>query len=88
MTVYEMLGIAAIALVGSAATIAIYLGLLNWFGGFYIVHCRRCHHLTGSSTAEPQSSCPHCRHPLLLHPLYAAFHRGAPVRVLPDSLHY
>lgn len=88
MTVYEVLAIAAIALVGSAATIAIYLGLLNWFGGFYIVHCRKCHHLTGSSTKQPQTSCPHCRHPVLMHPLYAAHHRGAPVRVRPDPLRY
>lgn len=88
MTVYEVLSLAAIAVVGSAATIAIYLGLLNWLGGFHMVHCTTCHHLTGSSSTQPPTSCPHCRHPMLLHPFYAAHHRSAPVRVRPDPLHY
>ena len=88
MTVYVVLGIVAIALVGTAATIAIYLGLLNWLGGFHVVHCSTCHHLTGAATAQPATSCPHCRHPLLLHPFYATHHPGAPVRVRPDPLHY
>lgn len=80
--------IAAIALVGLIATVAISLGLLNWFGGFFMVHCQTCHHLTGSPSDQPQESCVHCRHPRLLHPFYAAQHPAAPVRVRPDPLRY
>ena len=86
--VITAVALAIIAFVGFAATLAIYLGLLNWMGGFYVVHCSECHHLTGSSVNSPPTSCPHCRHPVLMHPLYAAHHRRAPVRVLADSLHY
>ena len=39
MTVYEVLTIAVIVVLGTAATAAIYLGLLNWIGGAYIVRC-------------------------------------------------
>ena len=85
---FQVLSVAAIALIGVIATVALALGLLNWFGGFYVVHCSRCHHLTGSSSKDPQESCVHCRHPALLHPIYAALHRAAPVRVLPDPLRY
>ncbi len=88
MTVFEVLAVVAIVMVGSAATLALYLGLLNWVGGFHVVHCQACHHLTGSATNAPQASCLHCRHPALMHPLYAAHHRGAPVRVLSDSLRF
>jgi hypothetical protein len=88
MSVYEILTIAVIVVVGSAAIVAIYLGLLNWAGGFHVVHCRVCRHLTGSADNEPQVSCPHCRHPALFHPLYAAQHRGAPIRVRVDPLKY
>jgi hypothetical protein len=88
MTVYEILTIAVIVVLGSAATVAIYLGLLNWMGGFHMVHCKACRHLTGASANEPQMSCPHCRHPVLLHPLYAANHPGARVRVRADPLKY
>ena len=45
MTVYEVLTIALIFVVASAATLAIYLGLLNWMGRFHVVHCAACHHL-------------------------------------------
>lgn len=88
MAIYVILSIATIAVVGTAATIAIYLGLLNWFGEFHMVHCKRCHHLTGSLRNEPKESCLHCRHPMLMHPLYAMQHRAAPVRVRPDPLRY
>ncbi len=88
MTVYQVLTIAVIMVVASAATLAIYLGLLNWIGRFYVVHCSACHHLTASTANQPQASCPHCRHPLLTHPLYAATHPKARVRVVSDSLRY
>lgn len=88
MTVSTVLTILAIVVVGSVATVAMCLGLLNWMGAFHIVHCKECHHLTGSTVNEPQASCPHCRHPVLLHPLYAAGHRDDPVRVVEDSLRY
>jgi hypothetical protein len=88
MTVYTVIALAVIAFVGFAATLAIYLGLINWMGGFYVVHCTNCHHLTGSSRNAPPQSCVHCRHPMLLHPVYATRHRGRPVRVLADSLRY
>jgi DNA-directed RNA polymerase subunit RPC12/RpoP len=88
MTVYEVLTIALIFVVASAATLAIYLGLLNWMGRFHVVHCAACHHLTAAPTNQPQTSCPHCRHPLLLHPVYAATHPGARVRVVADPLRF
>jgi hypothetical protein len=88
MTVYEILTMVLAFVLGMLATTAIYLGLLNWVGGFHIVRCSTCRHLTGSSVNAPQQSCPHCRHPLLTHPLYAAQHRGAPVRVRVDPLKY
>ncbi|HEY5841369.1 MAG TPA: hypothetical protein VIU87_07855 [Mycobacterium sp.] len=88
MTVYEILTVMVAIGVGTVATVAIYLGLLNWIGVFHIVRCSTCHHLTASSVNRPQPSCPHCRHPALTHPLYAAHHRGAPVRVRVDPLKY
>lgn len=88
MTVLEMFNFVLIVAVGLIAIGGIYLGLANWFGGFHMVHCRRCHHLTGSRRNEPASSCLHCRHPMVLHPFYALAHRGSPVRVRPDPLHY
>lgn len=88
MTAFEVASIAAIVLVGVIATVAICLGLMNWFGGFHMVHCRNCHHLTGSTTDQPQASCPQCRHPMVFHPLYAMQHRASPVRVRPDPLRY
>ncbi len=90
MTVYEVLTIALIVVLGTAATAAIYLGLLNWIGGAYIVRCAGCHHLTvAAERAQPQT-CPHCRHPVLLHPVHAAHHprRFADVRVVRDRLKY
>jgi len=88
MTVFEILTVVVIVALGTLATAAIYLGLLNWVGAFHIVRCAACHHLTTSTVRGSQASCPHCRHPVLLHPLYAAHHRAAPVRVLPDRLRY
>ncbi|BBZ00374.1 hypothetical protein [Mycolicibacterium fallax] len=88
MTVYEMFNIAVMVVVGLVAVAGIYLGLLNWFGGFHMVHCTRCHHLTGSTHEEPPAECVHCRHPMALHPFYAMAHRAAPIRVRPDPLHY
>jgi DNA-directed RNA polymerase subunit RPC12/RpoP len=51
-------------------------------GAFYIVRCAACHHLTFSSSERSQESCPHCRHPALMHPIYSLRHSG--VRVLND----
>ncbi len=90
MTVYEVLTIALIVVLAMAATTAIYLGLLNWVGGVFVVRCAACHHLTFSSANQPQHSCPHCRHPVLMHPLYAAHHSGrlSQVRVVGDRLKF
>jgi hypothetical protein len=90
MSVYEVLTIVLIAVVGTAATAAIYLGLLNWIGAFFVVRCAGCHHLTFSTAKNAQQSCPHCRHPVLTHPIYALHHpgSGSEVRVVGDRLHY
>jgi DNA-directed RNA polymerase subunit RPC12/RpoP len=55
-------------------------------GAFYVVRCAACHHLTFSSSNRSQESCPHCRHPVLMHPIYSLRHSG--VRVVNDGLHY
>jgi DNA-directed RNA polymerase subunit RPC12/RpoP len=86
MTVEEVFTIGVIAVLATAATAAIYLGLLNWVGAFYIVRCAKCHHLTFSSSNRLQDSCPHCRHPALMHPIHSLRHSG--VRVVNDQLHY
>jgi hypothetical protein len=90
MSVYEVLTIILIAVVGTATTAAIYLGLLNWVGAFFVVRCAACHHLTFASSNVAQKSCPHCRHPVLTHPLYSARHTGSlsEVRVVGDGLRY
>ncbi len=90
MAVYEVLTVALIMVLALATTAAIYLGLLNWVGGAYVVRCAACHHLTVGSANQPQNSCPHCRHPVLMHPVYAARHpdtRSTP-RVVGDRLRY
>jgi DNA-directed RNA polymerase subunit RPC12/RpoP len=90
MTVFEAGTILLVVVLAGAATAAIYLGMLNWMGGFYVVRCAACHHLTSSSANQAPASCPHCRHPALLHPMYAARHHGDParVRVVGDRLLY
>jgi hypothetical protein len=90
LTVYEVLTLAVVVVLAMAATAAIYLGLLNWAGGVFIVRCAACHHLTLSPMNHAQPSCPHCRHPALTHPLYTAHHIGQPpaVRVVGDRLKY
>ncbi len=90
MSVYEVLTIVLIAVIATAATAAIYLGLLNWIGAFFVVRCAACHHLAFSTQKAGHVSCPHCRHPVLTHPLYAMHHRHAAgrVRVVGDGLHY
>ena len=90
MSVYEVLTIVLIAVIGLATTAAIYLGLLNWMGAFFVVRCAACHHLAFSSANAAQQSCPHCRHPALTHPLYAINHRGtlSEVRWVGDRLRY
>ena len=89
-TVYEMLTMTLVFVLALAATAAIYLGLLNWIGALFVVRCAACHHLTFASANRPQESCPHCRHPVLMHPLYAAHHsdRRSEVRVVGDRLRY
>lgn len=90
MSVYEVLTVVLISLLATAATAAIYLGLLGWMGGVYVVRCTACHHLTLSATKQPTQSCAHCRHPVLLHPLYSVLHPGRPskVKVVRDRLKY
>jgi hypothetical protein len=90
MSVYEVLTIALIAVLAIATVAAIYMGLLNWMGAFFVVRCDSCHHLTFASANEAQKSCPHCRHPVLTHPLYSLHHPGslAQVRVVGDRLRY
>ncbi|WP_197382005.1 hypothetical protein [Mycolicibacterium mengxianglii] len=90
MTVYAALTIAVIAVLGTAATLLIYLGLLNWMGAFFIVRCGACHHLTFAAANHSQQSCPHCRHPILTHPLRAAHHphSAGQLRVVGDRLKY
>ncbi|MCW2519350.1 MAG: hypothetical protein JWR46_1969 [Mycobacterium sp.] len=90
MAVFEVATIALVVVLATAATAAIYLGLLNWVGGYYVVRCAACHHLTGSPVNQAQGSCPHCRHPALLHPVYVARHPQSlsQVRVVGDRLRY
>jgi hypothetical protein len=90
MTVYEVLTIVVVFVLATATTTAIYLGLLNWLGGVFIVRCAACHHLTLSTVNVARPSCPHCRHPALTHPLYTAHRIGQPpaVRVVGDRLKY
>ncbi|MEW5808396.1 MAG: hypothetical protein AB1925_02995 [Actinomycetota bacterium] len=88
MTVYEVLTVALIIALATLAALAIYLGLMNWIGALYMVRCSACHHLAFSSRRDPRASCPHCEHPSLLHPIYAARHRDAPVHVLDDRLRF
>jgi ribosomal protein S27E len=86
MTLEEVFTIGLIAVLATAAIAAIYLGLLNWMGAFYVVRCAACHHLTFSSANQSQESCAHCRHPVLMHPIYSLRHSGVPVR--NDPLRY
>ncbi len=86
MTVEEIFTIGLIAVLATAAIAAIYLGLLNWIGAFYVVRCAACHHLTFSSANQSQESCAHCRHPVLMHPIYSLRHSGVPVS--NDGLRY
>ena len=90
MALYEALTVTLIVVLALAATVAIYLGMMNWIGTAFVVRCAACHHLTVASANRTQESCPHCRHPVLMHPLYAAHHpelRAEP-RVVGDRLHY
>jgi ribosomal protein S27E len=86
MTVEEVFTIGLIAVLATAATGAIYIGLLNWMGAFYVVRCAACRHLTFSSANQSRESCAHCRHPVLMHPVYSLRHSG--VRMVNDRLHY
>jgi hypothetical protein len=90
MSVFEVLTFVLIAVIGLATTAAIYLGLLNWMGAFFVVRCAACHHLTFSTANDSQQSCPLCRHPVLTHPLYAINHPRdlSQVRVVGDRLRY
>ncbi|MGB3356431.1 MAG: hypothetical protein WBB00_27170 [Mycobacterium sp.] len=90
MTVYEILAVFTIVAVGTLATVALYLGLLSWVGALYMVRCSECHHLSFSSAKEPRTSCPHCRHPVLTHPIHALHHPGSrtDVRIVGDRLRY
>lgn len=74
MTVYEVLTLALIAVLALAASTAIYAGVIGLLGGFYFVRCAQCGHLGFSAARRPRSSCVHCRHPVLMHPLHAVHH--------------
>lgn len=87
MELYEVLTIGLIMLLAAGTTIAIYVGLANWVGACFVVRCSECHHLTFASVNQPQASCAHCRHPMILHPLYTSQHPGV-VRVVGDRLRY
>ncbi|MGE2716961.1 hypothetical protein ACQI4L_23125 [Mycolicibacterium litorale] len=90
MTVFEALTVALIVLLAAATVVAIYVGLMNWIGAAHVVRCSACHHLTVAAARQPQQSCPHCRHPVLTHPLYALHHPRSSheVRVVGDRLRY
>lgn len=90
MTVYEILTVALIIAIATLAAVAIYLGMLNWIGALYVVRCSECHHLAFNSKKDPRVSCPHCRHPVLTHPIHALSHPAsrADVRVVGDHLRY
>jgi hypothetical protein len=88
MTAWTALTIFLIVVVGAFTTIAMWLGLIGWLGGVHLVRCTACRHLTMAIANQPQPSCPHCRHPMLTHPLYAAHHPDARVRVRNDPLRY
>jgi DNA-directed RNA polymerase subunit RPC12/RpoP len=90
MTIFEALTVALILVLATATIIAIYLGLMNWINAVHVVRCATCHHLTVGAVNELQQSCPHCRHPVLMHPLYAAHHprQASQLRVVGDRLHY
>lgn len=90
MTVYPVLTIVLITVLGTLTTLAVFLGLANWVGSFYVVRCSQCRHLTFSSANKSQASCPQCRHPVLTHPIHALAHRDsrADVRVVRDKLRY
>ncbi|MBS1690750.1 MAG: hypothetical protein JST91_00765 [Actinobacteria bacterium] len=90
MTVYEVLTIALIFVLATATVMAIYVGMMNWINAAHVVRCAACRHLTLSSVKEPQASCPHCRHPVLMHPIYAVHHPQSihQVRVVGDGLRY
>lgn len=90
MTVYTVLTIVLITVLATLTTLAIFLGLANWIGAFYVVRCSECRHLTFSSANKSQASCPQCRHPVLTHPIHALAHRDRrdDVRVAGDRLRY
>ncbi|MEZ0051671.1 DNA-directed RNA polymerase subunit RPC12/RpoP [Mycobacterium sp. MAA66] len=90
MTVYEVLTLLVAVVLALGATAAIFAGLLNWAGGFFVVRCAACHHLAFSTVNKPKTACPHCKYPALLHPLYTAQHGTAvaSTRVVRDGLRY
>lgn len=70
MAIYEVLTVALVVVLATAATAAIYYGLLGMIGLFFIVPCDSCGHLASSSVDHPQPSCWRCRHTALLHPMH------------------
>ncbi|MCV7280327.1 hypothetical protein H7J88_11770 [Mycolicibacterium flavescens] len=87
MTILEVVIMVLIAALAAVSVAAIYVGLLNWMGAAFVVRCATCHHLTLSSSNGSRESCVHCRHPALLHPIYARHHQPA-VRIVRDGLRY
>jgi hypothetical protein len=90
MTVYEVLTLLVAVVLALGATAAIFAGLINWAGGFFVVRCAACHHLAFSTVNKPKTACTHCKYPMLLHPLYTAQHgaAAASTRVVGDQLRY
>jgi ribosomal protein S27E len=74
MSLYEVLTVVLIAVLALAAAAALERGVLGLLGGFYLVRCGECGHLTFSAAKRPQVSCVHCRHPVLMHPFHACHH--------------
>ncbi|AYM40931.1 hypothetical protein BKG75_16225 [Mycobacteroides chelonae] len=56
--------------VGSATTVALYLGLLGMLGAARLVRCAQCDHWALSHT-DSAIVCARCSHPALWHPLAA-----------------
>ncbi|WP_206072425.1 hypothetical protein [Antrihabitans stalactiti] len=85
MTVYEALTIAVIVAIAAASTAAIYIGLAEMAGMRHSTRCSTCAHWTHTLTDTQPQSCPHCRHPALLHPVRTLSHHRLPRST--DALH-
>lgn len=74
--------IAAGLVVAATAVVMAYagvVGLLGILGAVRFVRCSRCGRIGVTSLREPLSSCVHCRHGRLLHPLHEWHHASADI---------